>query len=110
MHSRRIILATAIAVLLSHVPATFAETKPVAAPSQFKKIYDKVELKDGDTFVFLGDSITHQCLYTQYVEDYFYTRMPKVRIHFHNAGVGSTARRMHSTGSRTTWRLSSRSM
>ncbi len=47
-----------------------------------------IEPKDGDTFVFLGDSITHQCLYTQYVEDYFYTRFPKMRIHFHNAGVG----------------------
>jgi len=43
---------------------------------------------DGDTVVFLGDSITHQCLYTQYVEDYFYTRFPGKRIHFHNAGVG----------------------
>lgn len=48
----------------------------------------KIELEDGDTLVFLGDSITHQCLYTQYVEDYFYTRYPQTRIHFHNAGVG----------------------
>ncbi len=90
MHSHRFVLATAIAALLA--PAVFAQPKPAPAPakapSQFKKILDKVELKDGDTFVFLGDSITHQCLYTQYVEDYFYTRMPKVRIRFHNAGVG----------------------
>ena len=88
MQPRRLILATAIAALLAHTPAAFAESKPTAAPSEFKKILDKVELKDGDTFVFLGDSITHQCLYTQYVEDYFYTRMPKVHIHFHNSGVG----------------------
>ncbi len=89
MHPRRLIHATAITTLLALAPAIFAETKPqTAPPSEFKKILDKVELKDGDTFVFLGDSITHQCLYTQYVEDYFYTRMPKVRIHFHNAGVG----------------------
>ncbi len=47
----------------------------------------KIELKDGDTFIFLGDSITHQCLYTQYVETYFYTRYPSKRIHFRNAGV-----------------------
>ena len=90
MQPRRLILSTAIAALLA--PSLFAQSKPApAAPakeSQFKKIYGKVDLKDGDTFVFLGDSITHQCLYTQYVEDYFYTRMPKVRIHFHNAGVG----------------------
>ena len=94
MEPRRFILATAIAALLAHAPATFAETKAPAAPAapaaapEFKTIFGAVDLKDGDTWVFLGDSITHQCLYTQYVEDYFYTRMPKVRIHFHNAGVG----------------------
>ncbi len=48
----------------------------------------RAELSDGDTVVFLGDSITHQCLYTQYVEDFFYTRFPKMRLKFHNAGVG----------------------
>jgi lysophospholipase L1-like esterase len=48
----------------------------------------RLDLKDGDSVVFLGDSITHQCLYPQYVEDYFYTRFPKVRLKFHNAGVG----------------------
>lgn len=48
----------------------------------------KLDLADGDSVVFLGDSITHQCLYTQYVEDYFYTRMPHIRLKFHNAGVG----------------------
>jgi len=47
-----------------------------------------LELQDGDTFVFLGDSITHQRLYTQYVETFFYTRFPDRRIRFHNAGVG----------------------
>ncbi|MBC8357263.1 MAG: SGNH/GDSL hydrolase family protein [Planctomycetes bacterium] len=46
-----------------------------------------IDLQDGDSFVFLGDSITHQCLYTQYVEDYFYTRYPERRIHFYNSGV-----------------------
>ncbi len=48
----------------------------------------KLDLKSGDSIVFLGDSITHQCLYTQYVEDYFYTRFPKMRLKFHNSGVG----------------------
>lgn len=47
-----------------------------------------IELQDGDALVFLGDSITHQCLYTQYVEDYFYTRFPTRRIRFYNAGIG----------------------
>ncbi len=58
--------------------------KPAAAPPKPETVLD---LQDGDTFVFLGDSITHQCLYTQYVEDFFYTRYPDRKIHFHNAGV-----------------------
>ncbi|MEM1295623.1 MAG: SGNH/GDSL hydrolase family protein, partial [Verrucomicrobiota bacterium] len=37
--------------------------------------------------IFLGDSITHQCLYTQYLENFFLTRYPDRRIQFHNAGV-----------------------
>ena len=48
-----------------------------------------MELADGDTLIFLGDSITHQCLYTQYVEDYYYTRYPHIRINIRNAGVGA---------------------
>src|SRR5262245_63821857 len=47
----------------------------------------KITPADGDTFVFLGDSITAQALYTQYLETYFYTRYPHLRLKFHNAGV-----------------------
>jgi lysophospholipase L1-like esterase len=61
---------------------------PAAAPPEFKQIVPKMDLKDGDTVVFLGDSITHQCLYTQYIEDFCYTRYPRTRIHFHNSGIG----------------------
>lgn len=60
----------------------------IATADEYKAPVAKLELEDGDTLVFLGDSITHQCLYTQYVEDYFYTRFPKLRVRFHNAGVG----------------------
>lgn len=59
-------------------------TSGLAAPARSAAL----DLQDGDTVVFLGDSITHQCLYTQYVEDFFHTRFPERRIHFHNAGVG----------------------
>ena len=52
------------------------------------KPVSKVTLADGDSIVFLGDSITHQCLYTQYVEDFLYTRFPTNRFKIHNAGVG----------------------
>jgi len=69
-------LATLSLFLASQI---FADA-PLSIPEQ-------IELQDGDSFVFLGDSITHQCLYTQYVETYFYTRYPERRIHFYNAGV-----------------------
>jgi len=59
-----------------------------AQAADFKKPVARLDLKTGDRIVFLGDSITHQCLYTQYVEDYYYTRFPKMRLRFHNAGVG----------------------
>lgn len=49
---------------------------------------NQLDLQDGDTIVFLGDSITHQCLFTQYVEDFFYTRLPGAKIRVHNSGVG----------------------
>lgn len=82
LSSLAFILCGSIAPLCAQTPAA----APV--PSSFLAIAPRVELKDGDSFVFLGDSITHQCLYTQYVEDFFYTRYPDRRIHFHNAGVG----------------------
>jgi len=59
-----------------------------ASAQSYQAPLGQIELEDGDSLVFLGDSITHQCLYTQYLEDYFYTRYPGRRIHFHNAGVG----------------------
>ncbi|MCA8992015.1 MAG: SGNH/GDSL hydrolase family protein [Planctomycetaceae bacterium] len=59
-----------------------------ASTYEAKPVLPKLELQDGDSIVFLGDSITHQRLYTQYVEDYFYTRYPHMRLKLHNAGVG----------------------
>ena len=44
-------------------------------------------LKDGDTVVFYGDSITAQRLYTRYAEEFVLTRYPALHIHFVNAGV-----------------------
>ena len=83
------ILASSLATLIAGSFALAADSKPAAAaPTDLKPFVDSINLKDGDTFVFLGDSITHQCLYTQYIEDFFYTRYPKLHIHFHNAGVG----------------------
>lgn len=79
----------AVLFLTLVLPATFSEHVAAQdATSSLPAIPAKIDLQDGDTFVFLGDSITHQRLYTQYVEDFFYQRFPERRIRFHNAGVG----------------------
>jgi lysophospholipase L1-like esterase len=62
-------------LLLARLPAAETKLPPKFVPAS------------GVTVVFLGDSITAQCLYTQYVENYFYTRYPHLRLRFHNAGV-----------------------
>jgi len=67
---------------------SFLPTITPAVAADAPLIPAKLDLQDGDTFVFLGDSITHQRLYTQYFETFFYTRLPARRIRFHNAGVG----------------------
>ena len=59
----------------------------IPSPKDFVPPAGKLVFQAGDTLVFLGDSITAQCLYTQYIEDFFYTRFPATRIHFHNAGT-----------------------
>ena len=63
-----------------------AAAKPNPTPPK-AAVTKGLQLKDGDRFIFIGDSITHQCLYTQYVENFFYTRYPNIRLHFRNAGV-----------------------
>lgn len=45
-------------------------------------------LKDGDTVVFYGDSITDQRLYTTFAETYAVTRFPDRKIRFVHSGWG----------------------
>ena len=45
-------------------------------------------LRDGDTVVFLGDSITAARTYGKIVENYTLLRYPDRKVHFHNAGWG----------------------
>jgi lysophospholipase L1-like esterase len=45
-------------------------------------------LHDGDTVVFLGDSITAARTYGKIIENYTLLRFPDRKIRFHNAGVG----------------------
>src|SRR3981081_1379511 len=44
--------------------------------------------KDGDKAVIIGDSITEQHLYSNYVEMWTVTRFPKWNITFRNSGIG----------------------
>ena len=44
--------------------------------------------KDGDTVVFLGDSITHGGIYHAYLTDFYRTRYPEADIRFVNSGIG----------------------
>ena len=45
-------------------------------------------LKDGDTVVFYGDSITDQRLYTAFTEAFVVTRFPKASVRFIHSGCG----------------------
>ncbi len=49
---------------------------------------DEFPLKDGDTWVMAGDSITAQHLHTNYMEAFCYARYPKLTFHIRNSGVG----------------------
>src|SRR5579859_3555512 len=54
---------------------------PAADPTAFP-------LKDGDTWVMAGDSITAQHLHTNYFEAFCYARYPKMTFRFRNSVVG----------------------
>lgn len=79
-----ILLIAVLFFLMSPISACSSSDTP-----RFKKTFSGSQPQDGDRIVFLGDSITHQCLYTQYVETYYYTRYPGVKLNFRNAGVSA---------------------
>src|SRR5688500_2838659 len=51
-------------------------------------------LKNGDTVVFLGDSITAARQYTKLIENYTLLRFPDRKIRFVNAGKGGETARL----------------
>lgn len=55
-----------------------------AAPARADDFF----IKDGDTVVMLGDSITEQHLYSNYVETWTVTRFPNWKLTFRNVGIG----------------------
>jgi lysophospholipase L1-like esterase len=78
MHTTRplaLLAALAAAVALAPARAPAAEAKGFP-------------LKDGDTWVMVGDSITAQHLHSNYFEAFCYARYPKLTFRFRNSGVG----------------------
>jgi hypothetical protein len=49
---------------------------------------DNFFFRDGDRVVIIGDSITEQRLYSEYVEMWTVSRFPKWNITFRNVGIG----------------------
>ena len=65
---------------------------------------DEFPLKDGDTWVMLGDSITEQHLHSNYIEAFCFARFPNLNFRFRNAGVsGDTIYRILLPGGRFDW-------
>lgn len=60
----------------------------LACPSQPANAADDFALHDGDTVVFLGDSITAERTYGKLIEQYTLLRFPERKIRFINAGKG----------------------
>ncbi len=82
--------ATPTAELSEHDGTGAQSTAEAQAPQQTNEAQPTsgFYLKNGDTVVFYGDSITEQNLYNQYVELYAATRFPAMRVRFFGAGVG----------------------
>jgi lysophospholipase L1-like esterase len=59
----------------------FTAPAPAAEPAGFP-------LRDGDTWVMAGDSITAQHLHSNYFEAFCFARYPKMTFRFRNSGVG----------------------
>jgi lysophospholipase L1-like esterase len=72
---RRLTLALIALVALGAVPARAADDKAFF-------------FKDGDVVVMIGDSITEQHFYSNYVEMWTVTRFPAWKLTFRNTGIG----------------------
>ncbi|MCY3020691.1 MAG: SGNH/GDSL hydrolase family protein [Planctomycetota bacterium] len=60
----------------------------VVAAAGFRAQAEEFFFKDGDTVVIIGDSITEQHLYSNYVEMWTVSRFPKWNLTFRNSGIG----------------------
>lgn len=70
-------------VMLGVVPALL-----LSAVQSAWAMEEEFAVRDGDTVVFLGDSITAEGTYARIIENYTLLRFPDRRVTFINAGVG----------------------
>jgi lysophospholipase L1-like esterase len=68
--------------------ALLAWVTGVALGAGMARAQSEFPLKDGDTWVMIGDSITAQHLHSNYFEAFCYARFPKLTFCFRNSGVG----------------------
>jgi lysophospholipase L1-like esterase len=79
MSGKRVLMATVVVALILGLGV------PVGAGEFF--------FKDGDRVVVMGDSITEQHLYSNYLEAWTLMRFPTWKITFHNVGIGGDSSR-----------------
>jgi lysophospholipase L1-like esterase len=72
---------TALAFFVLLAPATLLRAQTAAEKQKFF-------FKDGDTIVMMGDSITEQHLYSNYIEMWTVSRFPAWQLTFRNVGIG----------------------
>jgi lysophospholipase L1-like esterase len=73
-----------VALTLVTLVALWAAPVRAADPAKADKFF----IKDGDVVVMIGDSITEQHLYSNYVEMWTVTRFPAWKLTFRNVGIG----------------------
>ncbi|MCE9551941.1 MAG: SGNH/GDSL hydrolase family protein [Planctomycetes bacterium] len=77
-------MALTSALLVSTIVAQAADP-----PTDGDPRWDSFYLRDGETVVFLGDSITHAGGYIEYIDACLATRFPKARLRLINRGMPS---------------------
>jgi lysophospholipase L1-like esterase len=69
-------------------PAQTGDKKPAQKGEKKGQPKQKFFFKDGDTIVVMGDSITEQHLYSNYLEMWSVSRFPAWQLTFRNVGIG----------------------
>ncbi len=77
-------IASCMSVLAVSLAAVCLAQEPQARPAYTGPF----PLRDGDTWVLLGDSVTARHQHVNYIEAFCYARFPAMTFHFRNSGVG----------------------